>query len=331
MKIIVDAFGGDNAPNEVIKGCRQAKDVLGTEILLTGNEEKIRFAAQNIQIDIKDFEILQAPDVFYIHAQPSTIIREGKNSSLAEGLKALCEGRGDAFVSAGNSGGLVAGATLLTKRIKGIKRPALAPILPTAKGKVILLDAGANTECRPDMLVQFAIMGSAYMKCVKGIQNPRVGLLNVGSEETKGRELELAAYPLLQKAPVHFCGNVEAREIPDGNFDVVVADGFSGNIALKLYEGMGGFFKDTLKSWFSGFGGKMAGLFLLKKIKSFQKLMDYKEEGGGVLLGIAYPVIKAHGSSDAKAFFNAIRQAKKCVDGNMIAAISKTVAEIKGE
>lgn len=331
MRIIVDAFGGDHAPLEVIKGCRKAKDELDVQIILSGDTERIRKAAEQEQIDISDFEILHAPEVFDIHAQPTTIVKEGKNTSLAVGLQALRDGKGDAFVSAGSTGGLVAGATFLTKRIKGIKRPALAPILPTAKGHMMLMDAGANVDCRPEMLVQFAIMGSAYMERVKGVKNPRVGLLNVGAEDTKGRELEQQAYKLLQNAPVNFVGNAEARELPSGDFDVVVSDGFSGNIALKLYEGMGSFFKGKLKSWFSGIGGKLAAVMILDKIKAFQKSMDYKEEGGAVLMGIAFPVIKAHGSSDAKAFYNAVRQAKKCVEGNITATIAKTVAEMKGE
>ncbi len=331
MKIIIDAFGGDNAPAEVIKAARQAKDELGTDIVLVGDEERIRNCAASLGIPVGDMELLHTPDVFDIHAQPTTIVKEGKNTSLAVGLQALRDGRGDAFLSAGSSGGLVTGATLLTRRIKGIKRPAMTAMLPTAKEKFILLDAGANIECRPEMLVQFAVMGSAYMKCVKGIENPRVGLLNVGAEETKGRELELAAYELLQQAPVNFVGNAEARELPEGKYDVIVCDGFAGNMILKLYEGMGALFRDKLTDWFSGFAGKLAALLLLGKIKDFKRQMDYKEEGGGVILGAASPVIKAHGSSDAKAFFNAIRQAKRCVEGNMIGEIAKTVAEMKEE
>ena len=331
MKIIIDAFGGDNAPAEVIKAARQAKDELGTDIVLVGDEERIRNCAASLGIPVGDMELLHAPDVFDIHAQPTTIVTEGKKPCLAVGLQALRDGRGDAFLSAGSSGGLVTGATLLTRRIKGIKRPAMTAMLPTAKEKFILLDAGANIECRPEMLVQFAVMGSAYMKCVKGIENPRVGLLNVGAEETKGRELELAAYELLQQAPVNFVGNAEARELPEGKYDVIVCDGFAGNMILKLYEGMGALFRDKLTDWFSGFAGKLAALLLLGKIKDFKRQMDYKEEGGGVILGAASPVIKAHGSSDAKAFFNAIRQAKRCVEGNMIGEIAKTVAEMKEE
>ena len=191
MKIIIDAFGGDNAPAEVIRASRMAKDELGVDIMLSGDESKIKKSAEKLGVNIADLELLPAPDIFDIHAQPATIVKEGRNSSLAVGLQALRDGRGDAFVSAGSSGGLVTGATLITRRIKGIKRPAMTAMLPTARNKFILLDAGANVECRPEMLVQFAVMGSAYMKCVKGIQKPKVGLLNVGAEETKGRELEI--------------------------------------------------------------------------------------------------------------------------------------------
>ena len=330
MKIIIDAFGGDNAPAEVIRAARQAKDELGVEMILTGDEQKIRACAAELGVDIEDLGILHAPDVFDIHAQPTTLVREGRNTSLAVGLQAIRDGKGDAFVSAGSSGGLVTGATLITRRIKGIKRPAMTAMLPTARNKFILLDAGANIECRPEMMLQFAVMGSAYMKCVKGIERPRIGLLNVGAEETKGRELELETFKLLQASPLNFIGNAEARELPQGGFDVVVADGFAGNMILKLYEGMGGMFRDKLKDWFSG-AGKLAALLILGKIKEFRKQMDYKEEGGGIILGVTSPVIKAHGSSDAKAFFNAIRQAKKCVEGNMIEEIAHTVAEMKKE
>ena len=331
MKIIIDAFGGDNAPSEVIRAARQAKDELGVDMILTGDAEKLQNCATSIGVSIADMEVLHAPAVFDIHAVPTTIVKEGKDTSLAVGLQALRDGKGDAFVSAGSSGGLVTGATLLTRRIKGIKRPAMTAMLPTARDKFILLDAGANIECRPEMLVQFAVMGSAYMKCVRGVERPRVGLLNVGAEETKGRELELETYRLLKEAPVNFVGNAEARELPEGKYDVIVCDGFAGNMILKLYEGMGALFRDKLKGWFSGVRGKLSALMILGDIKAFRKQMDYKEEGGGVILGAASPVIKAHGSSDAKAFFNAIRQAKRCVDGQMIEEITRTIAEMKGE
>ncbi|MBE6825641.1 MAG: phosphate acyltransferase PlsX [Ruminococcus sp.] len=329
MRIIIDAFGGDNAPLAVLQGSRRAKDELGVDIVLSGDETRIREAAQQAGIQISDMEILHAPEVFDIHAQPTTILKEGKNTSMAVGLQALRDGKGDAIVCAGSTGGLVAGATFINKRIKGIKRPALAPILPTKKGPLMLMDAGANIDCRADMIVQFAIMGSVYMEKVKGIKNPRVGLLNVGAEETKGRELELQAYELLQKAPINFCGNIEAREMPEGNFDVVVSDGFSGNIALKLYEGMGAFMRDNIGDMFSG-AGKISALLIYPRIKALRKRMDYKEHGGAVLMGISAPVIKAHGSSDGKAFFNAIRQARDCVEGGIISTISAHLETMKG-
>ncbi len=329
MKIIVDAFGGDHAPAEVLKGCALAQKELQVDIVLTGHEQKIKQAIQQENLSLPNVEIIHTEEVFDIHAQPQSILKEGKNTSLALGLRALREGKGDAFVSAGSTGGLVTGATLLTKRIKGVKRAALAPMLPTVQGRKMLLDAGANLECRPEMLAQFAVMGSAYMKCVKEIPNPKVALLNVGAEDTKGRELELEAYALLQNAPINFCGNIEAREIPSGNIDVVVSEGFTGNATLKCYEGMGAMFRDQIKKWFSGVNGKLAALLVLNNLKEFQEQMDYKSEGGAILLGIAYPVIKAHGSSDAKAFFNAIRQAKKCVDGNMIAEITRILSTMK--
>ncbi len=326
MNIIVDAFGGDNAPLEVIKGCKIAEENLGTNIILTGDKEIIKKTAGENDIDISRMDIIHADGVFDIHDKPTTILKSGKNTSLAVGLKALSEGKGNAFLSAGSTGALVAGATFIVKRIKGIKRAALAPVLPTEKGRLMLIDGGANIDCTSDMLVQFAIMASAYMEKVKGIKKPRVGLINVGAEDTKGRELELEAYKLLSEAPVNFCGNLEAREMPKGNFDVAVTDGFTGNVALKLYEGMGAFIGNKMKDIFSGgIKSKLSALMVLGKIKALRKQMDYTEEGGAVLMGVSKPVIKAHGSSDAKAFYNAIRQAKACVDGGVIEAIEKSI------
>ncbi len=326
MNIIVDAFGGDNAPLEVIKGCKIAEENLGTNIILTGDKEIIKKTADENDIDISRMDIIHADGVFDIHDKPTTILKSGKNTSLAVGLKALSEGKGNAFLSAGSTGALVAGATFIVKRIKGIKRAALAPVLPTEKGRLMLIDGGANIDCTSDMLVQFAIMASAYMEKVKGIKKPRVGLINVGAEDTKGRELELEAYKLLSEAPVNFCGNLEAREMPKGNFDVAVTDGFTGNVALKLYEGMGAFIGNKMKDIFSGgIKSKLSALMVLGKIKALRKQMDYTEEGGAVLMGVSKPVIKAHGSSDAKAFYNAIRQAKACVDGGVIEAIEKSI------
>jgi glycerol-3-phosphate acyltransferase PlsX len=326
MKIVVDAFGGDNAPGEVLKGAARAVKELEVEVILCGDKEKIMAAARENEVDVTAFHVIHAPTVFDIHEEPTKLLKEYRDSSMAMGLKACAEGEGDAFVSAGSTGALTVGGTIITKRIKGIKRPALAPILPTDNGSTMLLDAGANTECRPEMIVAFALMGSAYMETVGGIFNPKIGLLNIGAEETKGRPLDVGTYMLLESSHLNFAGNIEARELPLGNVDVVVTDGFTGNIALKLYEGMGSYFGKTLKKMLGGFSGKIAGALILKKIKTFRKKMDYKEVGGAVLLGVTKPVIKAHGSSDATAFFNAIRQAKLCVENDVIGKITENIA-----
>lgn len=323
-KIIVDAFGGDNAPLEVIKGCAMAVKELGVQIILTGSESVIKKCAADNGVDLGGMEIVHTDEVFDIHEEPKEIIKSGKNTSMAIGMKLLAEGKGDAFVCAGSTGALVMGATFIVKRIKGIKRVAPSPVLPADKGNFILLDAGANTECRPEMLVQFAVMGSAYMEKVMGIKKPKVGLLNIGAEETKGRELEIEAYKLMERSGLNFIGNIEARDLPKGECQVVVTDGFTGNIVLKLYEGMGSFFGGRVKWLYSGIGA-LGALFSLGKIKAFKKQMDYRETGGSALLGVKKPVIKAHGSSDAKAFYNAVRQAKKCVDGKVIESIEEYV------
>lgn len=327
MKVIVDAFGGDNAPLEVLKGCERAVSELGVNIILTGSSEKIKKCAADNGISLSGIEIEHTDDVFDIHEEPKEITRSGKNTSMALGLSLLAEGKGDAFVSAGSTGALVMGATFIVKRIKGIKRIAPSPVMPADKGNFILTDAGANTECRPEMLVQFAVMGSAYMEKVMGIMKPKVALLNIGAEDTKGRELEIESYKLLQKSGLNFVGNIEARDIPKGEVQVVVTDGFTGNIALKLYEGMGSFFGKKMKWIFSGIG-KIGAVFSLGKIKALRKQMDYKEVGGSALLGVKKPVIKAHGSSDATAFFNAVRQAKKCVESNVTGEIESYVSNI---
>ena len=274
-----------------------AQEKLGIDITLTGNKNIIAKTAADNGIDISGMIIEHSDSVIDIHEEPSEILKSRNGCSMAVGLKLLSEDKGDAFVCAGSTGALVVGSTFIAKRIKGIKRAVLAPILPTARGHVMLVDGGANIDCRPEMLVQFALMASAYMEKVKGIKKPKVGLINVGAEDTKGRELEIEAYKLLENAPVNFCGNLEARDLPKGDFDVAVSDGFTGNVALKLYEGMGSFFSGELKSIFSGgILSKLSALMVMGKIKKFKKRMDYTEEGGAVLMGISKPVIKAHGS-----------------------------------
>ena len=253
-----------------------------------------------------------------------------KDCSMAVGMQMLADGEGDAFVSAGSTGALVVGATFIVKRIKGIKRPALATVLPTATVPTMLLDSGANADCRPEMLVQFAIMGSAYMNKIMGVSSPKVGLANIGAEESKGRELELETYRQLKNAPVNFVGNIEARQIPLGDCDVVVTDGFSGNLLLKLYEGMGKFFSNELKTLLTrDMKSKLAAALVMGGVKEFKKKVDYTEHGGAPLLGTAKPVIKAHGSSNAKAFYNAVRQAKKFTETKVIDEITSALEAMK--
>ena len=328
MNILIDAFGGDNAPLEVIRGGARAVQELGVTVTLVGDEQKIRACAEKNRLPLDGMEILHAPAVFDIHEEPTSLLKQHADTSMAVGMQALHDGKGDAFVCAGSTGALLVGATFLVKRIAGIKRAAVAPVLPTETTPFLLIDGGANNDCRPEMLVQFAIMGSAYMQNVMHVDKPRVALLNVGAEETKGRELELESYVQLAQAPVNFIGNIEARELPAGAADVVVTDGFTGNVALKLYEGMGKFMAHQMKgNLFAGVAGKLAALLILPKIKALTKKMDYKAVGGAVMLGVQKPVIKAHGSSDGTAFFNAIRQAKDCVAGNVV----QTIAENTGK
>lgn len=329
MRIIVDGFGGDNAPAEVLKGAVEAVDGLGVDITVVGDEEKIRKCADELGLDISKLELAHADGVMEVCYEPNKILKEYSGTSMAVGLKLLADGKGDAFLSAGSTGALVVGATFIVKRIKGLKRTALATLLPTLRSNCLLLDCGANADCRPEMLAQFGIMGSAYMSAFMGESSPKVALANIGAEPSKGRELELESYKLLSASPVNFIGNIEGRDIPLGGADVVVADGFTGNLILKTIEGMGKFFSSSLKGMFSGFGSKLGAVFLLKKINAFKKKMDYTEHGGAPLLGTQKPVIKAHGSSNAKAFYNAIRQAKICVENDLVGKITKSLAELK--
>lgn len=330
MRIILDAMGGDNAPLSPLQGAAQAVRELGVEMVLAGDENKIKAVAQEQGISLDGITILHTEEVISMEDEPTDVIKSKKNCSMAKGLQALTDGEGDAFVSAGNSGALLVGATMIPRRIKGIKRAAMAPILPTATGHAILMDGGANVECRPEMLEQFGIMGSIYMEKVMGVSSPRVALINNGSEPCKGRELEQQAYALLKESGVNFAGNIEGRDVPLGAAEVLVTDGFTGNIVLKLYEGLGKFFAGKLKDMFTG-AGKIGALFILDKLNEFKSAFDYKKVGGAVLLGIAKPVIKAHGSSDGEAFFHAIRQAKNCVDGHVVETITDALAARKAK
>lgn len=328
MKVIVDAFGGDNAPREIIKGAKLAADELGYDIVLVGDEEKIKGEAIKNNVSIENMQIVHASDVISMEDAPTDILKSKNNSSMAVGLRLLAQGEGDAFVSAGNSGALCVGATLIVKRIKGVKRCAFAPVIPKSNGFFMLIDSGANVECRPEMLKQFGIMGSIYMKNVMTVANPRVGLVNVGTESTKGDELRFEAFNLLKDSNINFIGNIEAREIPADCADVVVADGFTGNIILKFYEGMAKEMFSKFKNIFvKSFKNKLASAVLMPDIQEMKKHIDYKEYGGAPLIGISKSVFKAHGNSDAKTFKNAIRLAGEYTKRNIVKLISESIKE----
>lgn len=332
MKIAVDAFGGDHAPLAVIQGAVDAVAELGVEIILTGNEAEIRKTAAEHYLSLNGIEISHTDDVIAVEDDPSEILKSHKDSSLGRALQLVASGEAEAMVSAGSSGALVYGSSLIVKRIKGVKRAAIATVIPCEGGKYLLIDSGANVECRPEMFNQFGVLGSAYMKAVLNVKDPKVGLLNIGAEETKGHDLEIEANRLMQKAPYHFIGNVEPRDVPLGACDVVVTDGFSGNIVLKLSEGLGKMFSNSLKAIFKKNFVSMFGALCVKKgISEFKRGFDYTEYGGAMLLGISKPVIKAHGSSDAKAIKNAIRQAKISVDSRVIDHISEMLNKMKAE
>lgn len=327
ITVAMDAFGGDNAPDEVIKGAEQAVKAYGVGIILCGDENKIKERMKALGISENNITVKNADGVIKIEDNPTDIRKSKLNSSMGTAFQLVKNGEADAFISAGSTAALVVGGTTLIGRIKGVKRPSLAPIIPSVNQSYILLDGGANVECRPEMLAQFAVMGSVYMDKIMNVQSPRVGLLNVGTEDEKGRELELEAHKLLSEGPVNFTGNIEGREAALGGCDVLVTDGFTGNIYLKTVEGMGKFMKISLKQlFFKNIGTKIGAAFTMKGIKALSAKMDYRETGGSPLLGTAKPVIKAHGSSDARAFKNAVRQAKEFIENNVIEEITSTLA-----
>ena len=332
MKIIVDAMGGDNAPVSNVRGALAAVRELGVEVILVGRGEDILKVLKEDGIGElpPGLEIVHASEVVEMCDNPATAFREKKDSSLTVGLNLLKSGEGDAFVSAGSTGALLSGATLVVKRIRGIRRAALAPVVPTGNGGAVLIDCGANAECPPEYLLQFAYMGSYYAEHVLGRPEPRVGLLNIGVEPSKGTSLQTAVYPMLVEAGkagrINFVGNVEAREAVEGAVDVIVADGYSGNIFLKTMEGTGLFLAKEIKGIFvKNLMTKLAAALVSDGLKKFKKLMSSSEVGGTALLGISKPVIKAHGSSDAYAIKNAIRQANQFASSGIIGNISDNI------
>ena len=332
MRIIVDAFGGDHAPLEIIKGSAAAIKEYMIDITLVGNEETIKKVCADEGIDASQFTIVHADSVITMNEAGSDIMKSRSDSSMAVGLRLLADGEGDGFVTAGNSGAVCVGATLIVKRIKGISRPGFAPILPGMNGHFMLLDSGANLQCRPEMLRQFGVMGSIYMDKVMGIDNPRIGLANVGVEEHKGTEVQQEAYKLLTEAPVNFIGNVEGRDIPDNACDVLVCDGFTGNLILKTYEGVAMSFLKKIKGiFFKNIKNKIATLLMMKDVKAMKTQFNYNEYGGAPILGVRKPVFKAHGNADAVTFKNAIRLTLQYIERDVIGEISGALNSLKAD
>ena len=332
MKIIIDAMGGDNAPLAFLEGGFRAARELGVEVVLVGRVEQLLgiMKEQGIETLPAGVELMDAEQVVDMHDDPATVVRTKKESSMVKGLRLLADGGGDAFVSAGSTGGLLSAATLVVKRVRGIRRAAFGPTIPTKTGSLILIDSGANVECSPEFLLQFGIMGSFYARLTLGLEKPRVALLNNGAEDSKGDPLHKESYQLLKEAGdkgvIHFIGNIEGREAMLGDCDVLVADGFSGNVFLKGAEGtamfMGSLIKRTLlKNWKT----KLAAALLKKDLKHSLSIMDYRRVGGTMLLGISKPVIKAHGSADTEAVVGAVKQAIAAVEGGICQAITDNV------
>ena len=338
MKIILDAMGGDHAPEAPVLGAIEAAKAFGAQITLVGRGEEILGVMRKHGIDTlpEGLEIANADDVVDMHDDPGSVIHKRKNSSMVIGLKMLADGQGDAFVSAGSTGALLTGATLIVKRVRGIRRAAMGPAFPNkAGGKTVICDCGANAECTAEFLLQFGLVGSLFAKKNLGVANPKVGLLNIGTEDSKGTPLQREAYAKLQKAHeqglINFVGNVEGRDVPLGVVDVVVCDGFSGNVLLKSIEGtamyMGSLMKHKIfkRNIFS----KIGYLLCKQGVDEVMSLLDYRTIGGTQFLGIKKPVIKAHGSSDMLAFRNAIRQAEEATKADFCAELEQALAMIK--
>ncbi len=318
MKIILDAMGGDNAPLAPVMGAVTAAKDNGAQHVLGGRGAELLRVLKEQGIDTlpEGVEVILAEQVVDVHEDPTATVRKQKDSSMMVGLKMLADGAGDAFISAGSTGALLTGATLIVKRVKGIRRAAMGPVMPNkVGGKTVILDCGANAECTPEFLLQFGLVGALYAKKCLGVENPKVGLLNIGAEDTKGTPLQKEAYGLLQQASdkglINFVGNAEARDVPLGMVDVVVCDGFSGNVLLKSIEGTAMFMGSLMKHkiFKRNFLSKIGYLLCKKGVDEVMSMLDYRTIGGTQFLGIRKPVIKAHGSSDALAFRNAVHQA----------------------
>jgi phosphate acyltransferase len=333
MRIAIDAMGGDHAPKATVLGAMKAvSEIKDLHITLVGREQEIK----KYLTDDKRIDILHANEIISSDDEPVRAVRRKKDSSMVLMAKEVKEGKADACISAGNTGALMSAGLFIVGRITGIDRPALSPTLPTLDGQGFLfLDVGANVDARPQHLLQYALMGSIYMEKVRSITRPRVGLLNVGTEDGKGNDLTKKTFKLLQEAPIHFVGNVEARDMLKRQADVVVTDGFTGNVALKTIEGSAGAIFSMLRETFMvSVKSKLAAGLLKKDLVALKTKLDYSEYGGAGLFGLRAPVIKAHGSSDERAIYNAVKQARHMVEYQITETIQSTIASLdikKGE
>ena len=331
MRIIIDGMGGDNAPGEIVKGVVEASKLIDDEIVIVGIQEQINAELAKYQFDESRISVKHASEVIENDDAPVRAVRRKKDSSMVVGINMIKNGEGDLFISAGNTGALMSGALFNLGRIQGIDRPAIASIYPVLGGEpCLLVDAGANSECKPNNLLEFGMMGSIFVEKVWKRSNPTVGLVNIGAEETKGSTLTKSAYELISKSRLRFVGNVEAREVPFGASDVIVCDGFVGNVILKLTEGLALNIVDLIKKKFTdGLRAKVGAAFLLNKMKELKKEFDYTEYGGAPILGVKGPVVKMHGSSDANAVKNTIIKALPYASENVVGIISESVFEIE--
>lgn len=335
MRIILDAMGGDNAPEAVVKGAVAAAGDFGEEIVLVGQEAEVRkYLAACGGEPLSNITVVNATEVVTMEDDPTRACQRKKDSSMAVALRMLKNGEGDAVVSAGSTGALLSGATLIVKRIRGIRRAAMGPVLPNGGKGVLLIDCGATADCTPEYLLQFAYMGSFYAESILGCEKPRVALLNVGTEDTKGGELQKATFALLKQAGdegrINFIGNAEGCDVLTGKMDVLVTDGFSGNVMLKTIEGAAKFMFKQLKGvFYASTKNKLAALAIKKDLAGMKAMLDPSEVGGTAMLGIAKPVIKAHGSSDDRAIYNAVRQAIACAKADVAGAIEKNIEYMK--
>lgn len=329
MKVAIDAMGGDNAPELIVKGSILARDEYNVGILLYGKENEIKKAVESSTSDFSNIEIINAEEVITNDDKPVMALRRKKDSSLVKAFNAVKDKQADAIVSAGSTGALLGGATLIVGRINGIERPAIGALIPNMYGGfALLIDSGANVDSKPEFLYDFAIMGDIYLKQVLNIASPKIALANIGAEKSKGDKLTLDTYGLLEGTtlPLNFIGNIEARDILQGKADIIVCDGFVGNMILKTLEGsMIELMKGLKSALLSSTRSKIGAALIKPALKEFKSKLDYSEHGGAPILGVKQIVIKAHGSSDEKAFKNAIRQAKTCYDNNVNSLIEESI------